>query len=261
MGGRTELVRRVLAGALIPVLMLISWEVSAHFGWTDPRFFGRPVTVAQQAVADIRDGLVWKEARITLFRLIVGFLLGSVSGILAGLVLSQSRIARWIFEPIIRALYVIPKLALLPIFLLVFGIGETPKVLFVALGTFYIVAFTTLAAALMIPVSYHEVARSYGLSRAQRFRWMVFPACLPQVVSSLRIAAGISTLLVIAVEFVSAQQGLGYYTWHAWQLFLPERMYVGVITISLMGLAFSTLVGVVGARLVRWSDQEFSAQR
>ncbi|MFS8198379.1 ABC transporter permease [Streptomyces sp. CWNU-52B] len=252
---------RVLAGALIPVLMLISWEMSARLGWTDPRFFGQPTTVAEQAVADIREGLLWDEARVTLFRLVVGFLLGSAAGVAVGLVLSQSTVLRWVFEPIIRALYVVPKLALLPIFLLVFGIGETPKLVFVGLGTFYIVAFTTLAAATMIPVSYHEVTRSYGLSRWQTFRWMIFPACLPQIVSSLRIATGISTLLVIAVEFVSSNDGLGHYTWHAWQLFLPERMYVGVVTISVIGVLFSVLVGAVGKRLVRWSDQEFSAQR
>ncbi|MDT0438649.1 MULTISPECIES: ABC transporter permease [Streptomyces] len=257
-GGRPT---RLLAGALIPVLMLISWELSARLGWSDPRFFGQPSTVAEQAGADIREGLLWDETRVTLVRLLLGFLLGSVSGVVVGLVLSQSTWLRMIFEPIIRALYVVPKLALLPIFLLVFGIGETPKLVFVGLGTFYIVAFTTLAAAMMIPVSYYEVTRSYGLSRAQGFRWMILPACLPQVVSSLRIATGISTLLVIAVEFVSSNDGLGHYTWHAWQLFLPERMYVGVVTISVIGVLFSLLVGAVGKRLVRWSDEEFSAQR
>lgn len=258
---RRVLVARVLLGAAVPVLMLVMWEVSGRLGWIDARFFGQPSTVAERAGEDIGSGLVWDELQITLVRLLLGFVIGSVTGVLVGLLLSQSRLLRWVFEPIIRALYVIPKLALLPLFLLIFGLGELPKIVFVSLGTFYIVAFTTLAAATMLPTSYYEVSQSYGLSRTQRFRWMILPACLPQIVSSLRIASGISMLLVIAVEFVNADNGLGYYTWHAWQLFLPDRMYVGVITISIVGVAFSALVGAVGGRLVRWSDEEFSTQR
>jgi sulfonate transport system permease protein len=258
---RRSTIARIAVGALLPVLVLVMWEVSGWAGWIDPRFFGMPSSVADRAISDIASGEIWEQTRITLFRLLVGFAIGSVAGIVVGLVLSQWRVLRWVFEPIIRALYVIPKLALLPLFLLVFGLGELPKIVFVSLGTFYIVAFTTLAAAMLIPTAYHEVSRSYGLSSAQRFRWMILPACLPQIVSSLRIASGISMLLVIAVEFVNADSGLGYYTWHAWQLFLPDRMYVGVVLVSILGVAFSALVGAVGARLVRWSDDEFGAKR
>jgi ABC-type nitrate/sulfonate/bicarbonate transport system permease component len=164
-------------------------------------------------------------------------------------------------EPLIRALYVIPKLALLPLFLLLFGLGEVPKLVFIALGTFYIVAFTTLSAAMMIPTAFHEVARSYGLSPGQRFRWMIVPAITPQIVSSLKLASGISMLLVIAVEFVNAHEGLGYYTWHAWQVFVPDRMYVGVVTISIVGVLFGGLVGLLGSRVARWADSEYAQSR
>ncbi|WP_158634234.1 ABC transporter permease [Amycolatopsis sp. WAC 04197] len=258
---RRDLILRISLGALIPVLAVVSWELSARLGWIDARFFSQPSAVLDRFLADSASGLVWTETRITTVRLLTGYALGSVAGIVVGLALSQFTFLRWLIEPLIRALYVIPKLAILPLLLLLFGLGETPKLIFISLGTFYIVAFTTLSAAMMIPTPLHEAARSYGLSWSQRFRWLIIPASLPQIVSSLRLASGISMLLAIAVEFVNAQEGLGYYTWHAWELFVPERMYVGVVLISILGVVFSAVIGFLGSRLVRWSEGEFDQTR
>ena len=258
---RRDAVLRVLLGLVLPVGVLVAWELSARSGWIDARFFSQPSAVAAKAREDLAGGLLWSELKITILRLITGYVIGSVAGILIGLVMSQVKVLRWMLEPLIRALYVIPKLALLPLFLLLFGLGEMPKLVFISLGTFYIVAFTTLSAAMMIPTAFHEVARSYGLSSGQRFRWLIVPAILPQIVSSLKLASGISMLLVIAVEFVNAHEGLGYYTWHAWQVFVPDRMYVGVVTISIVGVLFGGLVGALGSRLVRWADDEYAQSR
>ncbi|WP_339153426.1 ABC transporter permease [Actinomadura luteofluorescens] len=258
---RRDGVMRLLLGLVLPVGVLVAWEVSARSGWIDARFFSQPSAVASKAGEDLRSGLLWSELRITIVRLVTGYVIGSLAGILIGLLMSQVKVLRWMLEPLIRALYVIPKLALLPLFLLLFGLGEVPKLVFISLGTFYIVAFTTLSAAMMIPTAFHEVSRSYGLSPGQRFRWMIVPAITPQIVSSLRLASGISMLLVVAVEFVNAHEGLGYYTWHAWQVFVPDRMYVGVVTISIVGVLFSGLVGLLGSRLSRWADSEYAQSR
>jgi ABC-type nitrate/sulfonate/bicarbonate transport system permease component len=258
---RRDGVLRFLLGLVLPVGVLVAWEISARSGWIDARFFSQPSAVAAKAQEDLRSGLLWSELKITLVRLLMGYVIGSLAGILIGLLMSQVKILRWMLEPLIRALYVIPKLALLPLFLLLFGLGEVPKLVFISLGTFYIVAFTTLSAAMMIPTAFHEVARSYGLSSGQRFRWMIVPAITPQIVSSLKLASGISMLLVIAVEFVNAHEGLGYYTWHAWQVFVPDRMYVGVVTISIVGVLFGGLVGLLGSRVARWADSEYAQSR
>lgn len=258
---RRDGVLRLVLGLVLPVGMLVAWEVSARSGWVDARFFSQPSAVAAKAWEDVQSGLLWSELKVTIVRLLTGYVVGSLAGMLVGLLMSQVKVLRWMLEPVIRALYVIPKLALLPLFLLLFGLGETPKLIFIALGTFYIVAFTTLSAAMMIPTAFHEVARSYGLSPGQRFRWMIVPAITPQIVSSLKLASGISMLLVIAVEFVNAHEGLGYYTWHAWQVFVPDRMYVGVVTISIVGVLFGGLVGLLGSRVARWADSEYGQSR
>jgi sulfonate transport system permease protein len=258
---RRDRVVQILLGFAIPVLGLIMWEVSAQLGWIDARFFSKPSAVFSRFLDDMAAGLIAPAAGITIQRLLSGYVIGSLSGIVVGLAMSQIKLVRWALEPLIRGLYVIPKLALLPIFLLLFGLGETPKVVFVSLGTFYIVAFMTMAAAMMIPTAHHEVARSYGLSWSQRFRWLVVPASMPQIVASLKLASGISMLLVIAVEFVQAREGIGYYTWHAWELFIPDRMYVGIVIISIIGVLFSLLVGALGGRSVRWAESEYNQSR
>ncbi|MFV2178508.1 ABC transporter permease [Actinomadura sp. LOL_016] len=258
---RRDGVLRLVLGLVLPVGVLVAWEISARSGWIDARFFSQPSAVAAKAQEDLQSGLLWSELKITIVRLLTGYVIGSLAGILIGLLMSQVKVLRWMLEPMIRALYVIPKLALLPLFLLLFGLGEVPKLVFISLGTFYIVAFTTLSAAMMIPTAFHEVARSYDLSPGQRFRWMIVPAITPQIVSSLKLASGISMLLVIAVEFVNAHEGLGYYTWHAWQIFVPDRMYVGVVTISIVGVLFGGLVGLLGSRVARWADSEYAQSR
>lgn len=254
---RDRLTRTGLAVA-VPVLIFVLWEISARAAWIDVRLFASPSAVAEQAVELVGDGTLPAETLITVRRLLAGYLLGAAAGIVLGLALSQFTLLRAALEPLLRALYVVPKLAILPLLLLVLGLGEAPKVLFVAFGTFFIVVLSTLSAASMVPHGYHEVATSYGLSRAQRFRWLVLPASLPQIVAALRLASGIAVLLVVAVEFVQSDDGLGHLTWHAWELFMADRMYLGIVSVSVLGVLFSAVIAVLGSRLIRWADEEYT---
>lgn len=254
---RTARRDRVVSTALaiaVPVAIFALWELSAHQGWVDERFYGRPSGVFTEARELIADGTLVEQIWITVRRLVIGYVLGSVAGIIVGLALSQFRLLRAALEPLLQALYVIPKLAILPLLLLLLGLGEGPKIAFIAIGTFFILAFSTLTAATMVPNAFHEVATSYGLSRWQRFRWLILPGSLPQIVAALRLASGIAVLLVVAAEFVQANDGLGYLTWHAWELFMADRMYLGIVTIAVLGFTFNYLVGLLRVVLVRWAD-------
>lgn len=252
---RQRALHRALALSL-PLVLLVLWEVGARWEWFDDRFFSSPTAIWDRAWQLVKDGTLQEELLVTARRLFIGYGLGATAGILLGLVLSQFRLARAAVEPTLRGLYVIPKLAILPILLLVFGLGETPKVVFVALGVFFILAFSTLTAATMVPAAYHEAASAYRLTRLQRFRWLVLPGALPQIVAATRLASGIGVLLVVAVEFVSSNDGVGYLTWHAWELFVADQMYVGILTISIFGVAFSACIGAIGNRLCPWATDE-----
>ncbi|MDY7099563.1 MAG: ABC transporter permease [Actinomycetota bacterium] len=253
---RRRRLRNWALGLSVPVLVLVAWQVCADQGWIDSRFYGSPSAAWSEGVGLVTDGTMAENLWITVQRLVLGYAIGSVAGVLVGLLLGQSQLLRATFEPMLRALYVIPKLAILPILLLVFGLGEMPKLAFIALGVFFIVVFSTLSAATMIPTAYHEVASSYGLRRFQAFRWIVLPGSMPQIVAALRLASGIAVLLVVAVEFVNANDGIGFVTWHAWELFRADRMYAGIVTISVLGVVFSALVSLLGRLLAPWAENE-----
>ena len=247
--------RNLILAVSVPVVLMVLWEIGARTDVIDTRFYASPSLVWDRLVSAVQDGTLQEHTIVTVRRLLLGYTLGSAAGIVVGLGLSQSAVLRAAFEPTLRGLYVIPKLALLPVLLLLFGLGETPKIAFITLGVFFIVAFSTLSAAMMIPTGYHEVADSYGFSRFQLFRWVVLPGSLPQIVAALRLASGIAVLLVVAVEFVQSNDGLGYLTWHSWELFLADRMYMGIMCISVLGVMFSGLVSLIGRWLVPWADE------
>lgn len=249
---RQRWLMRLLAIAT-PVLLLAAWEVSARVGVVDARFFGSPWGVAQEAVRLVEEGQLQEHLLASVGRVLGGYALGSAVGLAVGLLLGYSRILRAMFEPLLSALYVVPKLAILPILLLLFGLGELPKVLAIAIAVFFIVCLSSISAALLTPRGMVEVAESFAASRLRIFWQVVIPHSLPPVFSALRLASGIAVLMLVAVEFVNARDGLGYLIWHSWTLFLASQMYVGIVTVALFGVVFSFTVKWIGHRLAPWA--------
>ena len=241
---------RAALGLTAPVVLVALWQLAASQGWIDQRLFGSPREVWSEGVDQLRDGDIVSEIAVTVRRLTIGYGLGAAVGVLVGLVLGQIHLLRALFQPLLQALYVVPKLAVLPILLILFGLGETPKVLFVAAGVFFVVMFSTLSAVELMPPTFYEVARSVGASRRRTFVTVTLPGSMPQVRAGLRLAAGIGLLLEVAVEFLQANEGIGYFTWHAWELFFANRMYLGIVVISLIGVGFTAFVSLAFALLV-----------
>jgi sulfonate transport system permease protein len=250
---RGKRIARALCGVGVPLLVLVLWQVFSDLAIVDSRLFSSPSRAWAAAIQMIDTGQLQAETWITIKRLLFGYLIGALAGMGVGLLLSQSFWLRALFEPLLRALYTVPKLAILPILLLVLGIGETPKIAFVAIGTFFIMGFASLAAGLRVPVGYLEVAKSHNLSAWARFRRVVLPASMPEVFDGLRLASGMAVLLVVAVEFINSSDGIGHLTWQSWQIFAADRTYVGIVVVSVLGVAFSAIVAGVGRLLMPWN--------
>ncbi|WP_433368272.1 ABC transporter permease [Streptosporangium sp. CA-115845] len=251
--------RRVLVDNLLrfgtPVLILAVWQAISSSGLVDQRFWPPPSEIVVSFVELVSSGLVIEAAASTIQVLMLGYLGGSLAGILLGVLLGSIRKLRTAIEPIISALYTVPKLAVLPLLLMVFGLGMTPKVLLVAFGVFFIVVISTMSAVAGIPEGYLEPARSFGASRLQTFRHVTLPAMVPEVFTSLRIAIGTAVLLVIGIEFVQGRDGLGFLIWNSWQVFLADRMYAGIVTVSLIGVALQSSVTWIGRRIAPWAPR------
>jgi sulfonate transport system permease protein len=177
------------------------------------------------------------------------------AGVAVGITLGVFRTVRVALEPVLYAFWTVPKLALLPLLLLIFGIGEAPLIVLVALANFFVMLIPTLAAVSSVPTSLREPALSFEASRVQLLRHVLFPAALPQIFIALRLAAGVSILVLIGAEFVQAREGLGQLIWRSWSLFLADRMYVGIVVVSISGAFFAMTIAMLGKRLLPWVEE------
>ncbi|WP_378951342.1 ABC transporter permease [Mesorhizobium sp. ANAO-SY3R2] len=245
---------RVLA-VVTPVVFFVLWELMARAGVLDARFFPAPSAIFMSALEMLSTGILQRDILASALRVLVGFAIGVVTGLGAALLLGLSRLTRAALEPFLTALYTVPKLALLPLLLLIFGLGELPSVLLVGMTVFFLVWIQCMEAVLAIPENYCEAARSFGAKGWKMFRHVTWPALLPQLFISMRIAIGTAVLVIVGVEFVQASQGIGYRIWHSWSLFQANRMYVGICTVALMGFLFSSVVRWLGRVMLPWTRQ------
>lgn len=250
---RTQRRQEVVLAVATPILFFIFWEFLARVGVLDTRFFPAPTTVVATAGDMIASGQLQRDILASAARVIIGFALGVAVGLAAALGLGLSRLTRAALEPFLTALYTVPKLALLPLLLLIFGLGELPSILLVAMTVFFLVWIQCMEAVLAVPEVYREAARCFGAKGWNMFRHVTWPALLPQLFISMRIAIGTAVLVIVGVEFVQGSNGVGYRIWNSWSLFQANRMYVGICTVALMGYVFSLGVRWLGRLMIPWS--------
>ncbi len=246
---RTE----VICATALPVGLILLWQLASTQGWIDQRFFPSPTDIWSAGVEMARSGELQTHLWASFGRMIMGFLLGCITGLAAAIPLSMSRLARATVEPLIYALWTVPKLALLPMLLLIFGIGEKPIIILITINCFFLVFIPTLAAMVAVPFAYREAAASFKANRWQVLRHVTFPAALPAVFVALRLTAGASILVLVAVEFVQTREGMGFVIWNSWSLFLADRMYVGIVIVAVAGALFTMLIAYIGRRVTPWS--------
>ncbi len=245
---RTELLLTLIS----PVIVLILWEGLVRAGALNPLFFPAPSLVFRTMYRLTLSGVLLHEVGISLRRVLLGFALGVGPAVVLGLMMGWSRPVRAVAEPIIAAVYPIPKIAILPMIMLIFGIGEASKIVIVAVGAFFPAAINATAGVLAISPTYFEVARNFGASRGMTFRRVVLPGSLPIVFTGLRLAFGMALLLVVAAEFVAAREGVGAMIWLAWQTLRTDHLYAGIVAWALLGLVSTRGLQALEQRVVRW---------
>jgi NitT/TauT family transport system permease protein len=232
--------------------VLLIWEICGLLGFLNPLFFPVPSLIFRMFIIMLLNGEIWKNLSITLFRIFIGFLLGTFTGILIGMVMGASKKIRLLFDPIVAATYPIPKLAIFPLLIVLFGIGEVSIIMAIALGCFFLALINTMTGVRNINKVYFEMAKNYGASRSQVFRKVIIPASLPMIFTGIRLALGMSLLVVVAVEFVSANKGIGAMIWNSWETFEIEKLYVGIFICAILGIIFTMALKIVEERVVPW---------
>ncbi|MCM6778470.1 ABC transporter permease [Nocardia sp. CDC159] len=250
---RRRLRRREIALAILtPTLALTAWQCAAQTGVIDALVFPPPSRILARATGMIASGELLGDLSATVLRLLGGYVPAAVAGTAVGLGMGAWRLLGAALAPLFTALYALPKIAVLPLLLLIFGLGSTPKILAVAITVFFVTQINAQAAMREVDTGALELATAYRVRGGQRFRLVVGPACLPQICTGLRVAVGLGVVVAIAVEFVASDEGVGFLIWNSWQLFQPERMYVGLLTAALLGAALTGVVSVGGWLAMPW---------
>ena len=239
-------------GAATLVGLIVLWEAAAWRAWVSPIALPPPGQVASALVDLAVSGQLARHLGASLARLAAGFALGAVAGIGCGLAIGLLALARSAGMPLIAALFPIPKIALLPLLIIWFGIGEASKVATIALGTFFPVAVATYGGVDGVDRSLIRMAQSFGLTTAAIVRKIVLPGALPAVLSGLRIASSIAIILIVAAEMLGANVGIGAFILAAGNLMQTDQLVAGVLVLSGLGLAVAGLIGTAERYLLRW---------
>ena len=243
------------------LVLLVLWETSVRSGLLDARFFPAPTKIAQTAVRLISSGQLLTDISATLVRILFGFAIGATAGVVAGLALGGIRVVRVMFEPILSALYVIPKISILPLLMIIFGLGDGSKIAVVALAAFFVIAINTMDGVRTADPVLLEAGQNFGAKGLRMFWHVLLPSALPNIFTGLKIGAGTSLLVVIAAEFVAAEAGIGFLIWRSWTTLVTEEMYVGFAVIALMGILLALILSKVGQYVMPWRSEHVDIMR
>ncbi|MCU1421809.1 MAG: binding-protein-dependent transport system inner rane component [Microbacteriaceae bacterium] len=240
-----------LWGAVVPIALLVLWQVIASSGVIPVYRLPRPIDVFNATIDLAQRGVLFPDIAISTQRVLLGFLFGSIFGLVVGSLVGLSRWASALLAPTIGAFRAVPSLAWLPLLVLYLGIGEDEKVLLITIGAFFPV-YTTVAGALgHVDSHLVEVGRAYGLSGVRLLARVQLPAIIPSVVSGLRLALAQSWLFLVAAELIAAQFGLGFLLKDSQDNGRIDRLFAAIILLGILGKVTDSLVGLLERYLVR----------
>jgi ABC-type nitrate/sulfonate/bicarbonate transport system permease component len=254
MSGASGKWRERLLYLISPIGLLAIWQALIMLGFGDRRFIPAPSDIALRFWQLSASGELMTHVAVTLWRVLAGFFLGAAPAIAVGLFMAMFRPVRIFFDPLIAALFPIPKVALMPLLLLAFGFGDASKIALVATAVFFPVIVNTYAGAANIDKLYWDVARNYGASTWVMFSRVVFFGALPLIFAGLRIALAVSFVVLVAAEFVASKTGIGYLIWNSWELLQVDYMFVGILVIGVLGLITSALLQEIERKLIPWKS-------
>ncbi|WMS40890.1 ABC transporter permease [Acuticoccus sp. MNP-M23] len=242
----------LLAGPLVFLVLLAVWELGSRTGVISNIALPAP-SEALKALGDlIETGMLWRHLEASLSRLAIGWTVGTFAGVTLGLLIGLFSVVRAGVAPLVSALFPIPKIALLPLFIIWFGIGEGSKVATIMFGTFFPTVIATYSGVDGVDRTLIRMGQSFGLSWVSIVRKIILPGALPAILSGARISASIAIILLVAAEMIGAEYGIGAYILMAGSLFALDQLIAGVAMLSVIGLCVSWLIGRAERRLLAW---------
>lgn len=242
----------------VPFFLLGIWWLGSHLDWISAQTLPPPAQVFDTLLTMLRKGEAWRHLAISLQRVFGGFVLGAGLGLLLGLSMGLSSIAREMLYPTFRMLACVPLLGWLPLLMLLLGIDETLKIVLIAKAALIPVTLNTYQGLRNVPANYLELAQVYRFSFGQCLRRVLLPAALPAIWSGLRYGLTHCWLVLVLVELLASSEGLGYLMSNGQQLMQMDVLLVAVFIVGSVGFILDKLLELIERRLLRWRQQAFS---
>lgn len=238
--------------AVTLLLLLALWQALASAGLISTVFLPAPIAIGRALVQLAVSGELWKHLGASLWRLAIGWSLGTVCGIAVGFLVGVSSWARSPGMAVVSALFPIPKIALVPLFIIWFGIGEGSKIATLGFGVFFPTVINTAAGVDALPRGLVRMGQAFGLSRAAILWRIVLPGALPSILAGFRVTSSIAIILLVAAEMIGAERGIGAFVLQAGNLYDTDNLLAGIVVLSALGLTVAWVLGLLERWLLRW---------
>jgi NitT/TauT family transport system permease protein len=255
-------------GLLVPVVILILWEAGSRFGLFSAVLLPSPTAVAikwwayllplqsqeanQSYFTWLFSGELLHDAYSSLYRVIVGFIIGAALALPVGLLMGASNRIYQLLNPLMQILRPIPPIAYIPLAILWFGLGNPPSFFLIAIGAFFPVLMNTIAGVRQVDGIYLRAARNLGVNQWTMFSRIILPAATPYILAGVRIGIGTAFIVVIVSEMIAVNDGLGFRILEAREFMWSDKIIAGMITIGMLGLLIDTAVSRLNNHLLRW---------
>jgi NitT/TauT family transport system permease protein len=236
-------------------LLLTLWYAIAYSGWINPALVPTPHAVAQQFQELLFNGRLLRDIGMSTQRVVIGVSLGIAAAVPVGFMLGWYKDVRRFIDPLINFFRALPPIALIPLVIVYFGIGEIAKVAILFYATFFAGVIVMYEGVAQISPIFVKVSRTLGATDAEIFRKVIFPLTIPHILTALRVALGVAWATLVASELIAAQQGLGAMIQNASSFFQLDIIYVGIICIGFIALTMDVLLRRLSRRLVAWQDR------
>jgi NitT/TauT family transport system permease protein len=233
--------------------ILVWWAIAAS-GVVSTDLFPTPPLVWYAAVELYHEGVLITDLQASLGRALVGFVIGSVLGVATGLLTARTRLMRLVLNPVLTLCRPIPAIAIVPVAIVWFGIGDTSKYVVISYAVFLTVWLATHHGMEHVPQTYIRASRSLGAPLGREFFQVVIPAAAPHIVSGLRMGAALAFLSLVAAELTGASSGIGYRLQEARQYIRMDRMFVGLVELGILGALLDFFFLSLSRRVVHWEQ-------
>ncbi|MBU9381857.1 aliphatic sulfonate ABC transporter permease SsuC [Burkholderia gladioli] len=243
---------RAIAPWLVPIGLIVAWELAARVGALSTRVLPEPLAVVRAAWSLIESGDMWANVKVSTWRALVGFAIGGGVGLVLGLATGLSKAAEVALDSTIQMIRNIPALAMIPLVILWFGIDEKAKLFLVSLGVFFPIYINTYHGIRSVDANLIEMAKSYGVKGFALYRDVILPGALPSILVGVRFALGLMWVMLIVAETISAQSGIGYMTMNAREFLQTDVVVVGILLYAILGKLADVLAKWLERATLRW---------